>query len=91
MSVPYLLPTRFKNAPFSGELCAQYLDTHYNGRDVKWAIAGRSQARLEKLQARLNFKVPMIVADSDSLESLCAMAKRTKVVLTTVVSILGKP
>jgi short subunit dehydrogenase-like uncharacterized protein len=67
-----------------GLLCAQYLDTHYKNAPLKWAIAGRTLAKLEKIQQSLSTDVSMVVADTGDIDSLHAMAKRTKVVITTV-------
>ena len=39
---------------FTGALVAEYLLAHYGiGRDLRWAIAGRSEEKLEKLRHAL--------------------------------------
>ncbi len=75
---------------FTGQLVMEYLAQAYGvGESLNWAIAGRSQARLEAArdscltpeQAR---ELPLILADSNDPDSLAAMAARTRVVCTTV-------
>ncbi len=70
---------------FTGRLVAEYLDNHY-GRNVKWAMAGRSQDKLEAVRGEMGISkdIPLITADSSDPASLEAMAARTKSVCTTV-------
>lgn len=75
----------------TGALASHYLATQ--PRSVRYAIAGRSQAKLDALLADITAKVgtagigrvptATIVADSLNAEQLAAMARRTKVVLAT--------
>lgn len=73
---------------YTGRLVAEYLDQHYGGRDdaPKWAMAGRSQEKLEEVRNLIGAPAdtPLIVADASDPASLEAMCNRTKVVLTTV-------
>lgn len=71
---------------FVGELIARYLAEHAPA-GTRIALAGRSEAKLERIRAQLPGAAkdwPLIVADSDSPASLDAMAARTRVVATTV-------
>ena len=71
---------------FTGKLIADHLYENYGvDRDLRWAIAGRSQEKLEKVRVELTGanELPVIVADSDDLASLKAMAERTQVVITS--------
>jgi len=70
---------------FTGQLVAEYLAAQYP-QGLRWAIAARSQDRLENTAQALGLpdSVPLVVADSADTEQLAAMAQRTKVVLTTV-------
>lgn len=70
---------------FTGRLVAEYLDKTY-GTDVRWAMAGRSQAKLESVRDDMGVskETALVVANSDDTRSLQEMAARTKVVLTTV-------
>jgi short subunit dehydrogenase-like uncharacterized protein len=81
---------------FTGRLVAEYLLATYGvGGEVKWALAGRSQAKLESVRGEIGASdgLPLIVADASDPASLAAMAKATKVVITTVgpYQIYGEP
>lgn len=67
---------------FTGKLVAEYLAKHAGG--VKWAIAGRSKAKLEAVQKSLGVDVPIRIAESHDVASLDALVPTTKVVCTTV-------
>jgi short subunit dehydrogenase-like uncharacterized protein len=73
---------------YTGRLVAEYLASHYRGRPdaPKWAMAGRSMAKLEEVRGLIGAPAdtPLVVADADDPMSLTAMAERTRVVLTTV-------
>lgn len=71
---------------FTGRLVAEYLFNKYGANDtIKWAMAGRNQAKLEKVRAAVaDETVPLVIADSQDEKSLNAMVQRTKVVATTV-------
>ena len=73
---------------FTGRLVAEHLlRRHGVGGDLKWALAGRSQDKLEKIRAGLGdaaADLPLIVADSHDSASLDAMVERTRAVCTTV-------
>lgn len=74
---------------FTGRLTAQYLAAH-GGDDLRWALAGRSQARLEAVRAELAQQhpacaaLPLLLADSGDEASLQRVAHSAKVVVTTV-------
>ncbi len=74
---------------FTGKLVAEYL-AGLRRADLKWAIAGRSQSKLEAVRAELAridprcAELPILIADSADEASLRAVAKVTRVVCTTV-------
>ncbi|MDG1417618.1 MAG: saccharopine dehydrogenase NADP-binding domain-containing protein [Maricaulis sp.] len=70
---------------FTGRLVAEYLAREYKS-GLRWAMAGRSEAKLAKIRTEIGASddTPLIVADSSDTASLAAMAARTRVVLTTV-------
>jgi len=72
---------------YTGRLVCEYLNKQYgvNG-DVKWAMAGRSQSKLNEVRDELGISedVPQVVADAANQVSIDAMVRRTAVVLTTV-------
>lgn len=73
---------------FTGQLVAEYLASgNASVSDLRWAVAGRNAKKLEGVLAELGLSsgdVPILVADSDDASALEAMAKRTRVVLSTV-------
>jgi len=73
---------------FTGELVAEYLLRQYGlDGDLRWAIAGRNQDKLDELRDALDSgsnTLETIVADSFNPTSLKNLASRTRVVLTTV-------
>ena len=70
---------------FTGRLVAEHLHIRYGcGGPVKWAMSGRSLAKLEAVAADLGTVAPLIVADAADPASLDAMVRRTKAVITTV-------
>lgn len=70
---------------FTGGLISEYLHTRTT---LRWAVAGRDRAKLESRLASLGeagaAKIGIIEADSSDPASLRAMARRAKVVITTV-------
>lgn len=78
---------------FTGRLTAEYLATRYGVGTpaLRWALAGRSQAKLERTRAELAGQVgfdakqlPLIVADAESEKDMQRLAAGTRVVCTTV-------
>ncbi len=73
---------------FTGALVAEYLLERYGvGSELKWALAARSQDKLDELCGRLGDDAaapPTIVADSFDEPALDELASRTRVVITTV-------
>jgi short subunit dehydrogenase-like uncharacterized protein len=67
---------------FTGALVAEYL----TGKDgVRWAIAGRNQAKLEAVRGRLGApELPMLIADSADGAALDLVCAQTRVLITTV-------
>jgi short subunit dehydrogenase-like uncharacterized protein len=61
---------------FTGRLVAEYL----NGKAKKWAIAGRNRDKL----AALGLDVPVEIVDALDRDACARIARRTKVVCTTV-------
>ncbi len=71
---------------YTGRLVAEYLAAHYQGKGPKWAMAGRSKAKLEEVRDLIGAPAdtPLIEANSDDPASMAALAASTRVVLTTV-------
>lgn len=73
---------------FVGQILTEYLGKYTkseNAEGLSWAIAGRSEKKLQDLKERLNLpELTHFVADASDLDGLTALANRTKVVITTV-------
>ena len=72
---------------YTGRLVAEYLSQEYaDDSGLRWAMAGRSQSKLEAVRDEINAPAdtPLVLADTGDADSLRAMAERTRVVLTTV-------
>ncbi len=69
---------------FTGALTAEYLAANAPP-DLRWAIAGRNEQKLDDVRGKLEGADPGVVqADSTDESSLRALAEQTKVVITTV-------
>ncbi|MEU7010033.1 saccharopine dehydrogenase NADP-binding domain-containing protein [Streptomyces sp. NPDC046332] len=74
---------------FVGELTAEYLAEHAPA-GCRWALAGRSRAKLTALRERLAARwprcaeLPLVVADSADEDAVRELAASTRVVATTV-------
>jgi short subunit dehydrogenase-like uncharacterized protein len=70
---------------FTGRLVAEYLGQACSP-GVRWAMAGRSAAKLEQVRAEIGVgpDVALVVADADDPASLAALCRRTSVVVSTV-------
>ncbi|WP_240197393.1 saccharopine dehydrogenase family protein, partial [Nonomuraea lactucae] len=69
----------FGASGFTGALTAAYL-AGVAGPEVRWALAGRDRAKLE----RLGIDVPILVADATDPAALAEIARQARVVATTV-------
>jgi short subunit dehydrogenase-like uncharacterized protein len=74
---------------FTGALTAEYL-ARTAPPGTRWALAGRNQAKLEDVRARIvqstpaAAEAPLLSADSGDPGSMRALAESTRVVITTV-------
>ncbi|MTV24195.1 saccharopine dehydrogenase [Nitriliruptoraceae bacterium ZYF776] len=70
---------------FTGRLTAEHLARRLAGTDRSWAIAGRSPDKLRDVAAALPGTTPATeVVDVDDHEALTALARRTRVLASTV-------
>lgn len=87
----------FGATSFVGQILTDYLlKTYGTGKDLKWAIAGRSQNKLNSLKADLGkagTKLPVIIADASDESALKDMCDQTRVVISTVgpYALFGEP
>ncbi len=72
---------------YTGRLVAEYLaNRNADGAGINWAMAGRSQDKLENVRDEIGAPAdtPLVVADASDPASLDAMTSRAKSVITTV-------
>ncbi|GJM12335.1 MAG: saccharopine dehydrogenase [Pseudohongiella sp.] len=77
----------FGATSFVGKILCDYLVNEYTEPNLTWAMAARSESKLQELQAALGEEaaaIPLIVADSADEESLRGMCERSELVITTV-------
>lgn len=87
----------FGATSFVGEILCQYLTEKYGiDGDVKWAAAGRSQSKLDKLRSSLGPKaeqLTLLTADAANEASLKTLCDQAKVIISTVgpYALYGEP
>ncbi len=74
---------------FTGRLVAGYMHETYGATEnLSWAMAGRSENKLQQVRQEIAGdkaeKIPIVLADSNDVDSLTAMLARTNVVCSTV-------
>jgi len=70
---------------FVGQIMTRYMKAQFGDGAIKWAIAGRSRSKLEKLREDIGLSgIELIVADANDEAALKAMCARTKVIVSTV-------
>jgi short subunit dehydrogenase-like uncharacterized protein len=73
----------FGATSFVGEIVARHL-VERNVPDLRWAIAGRSDAKLASVAASTGAAVDRLVADAGSLEDMRSLVRRTRAIASTV-------
>ena len=72
---------------FTGKLVAEHLLKTYGAEGgVRWAIAGRDEAKLKAVRTEIGapYSLPIILAGANDSNALDALAHRARVVITTV-------
>ena len=67
---------------FTGRLVVDYMSKHQTTSNLRWAVAGRNTNKLEEVL--LGREVPILQAESHDAESLEALVRQGRVILTTV-------
>jgi len=87
----------FGATSFVGQLLTRYLfERHGVDGDLRWAIAGRSEGKLNEVRASLGAQgsiLPVLLANADDESSLLALCQQTSVIVSTVgpYSLYGSP
>lgn len=70
---------------FVGQIMTSYMHKQFADGSISWAIAGRSQSKLEKLSHDIGLSdIEILVADASDEDTLKVMCGRGKVVISTV-------
>lgn len=87
----------FGATSFVGQILTRYLFESYGiGKDVRWAIGGRSESKLNALKQELGAgakELPVILADASDEGTLKTLCDQTRVVISTVgpYALFGEP
>lgn len=88
MPAPALDVVVFGATSFVGQILCRYLNSHFGvGDSLRWAIAGRSSAKLGALRESLGpaaANLPLLTADAADEAALRELCARTRVVVSTV-------
>ncbi|MGI9606200.1 MAG: saccharopine dehydrogenase family protein [Acidimicrobiales bacterium] len=75
----------FGATSFAGQiLCRHLVDRHGVDGPFRWAMAGRNEAKLDRVAAETGADVPRIVADSSDRAAMDALCASSRVVVSTV-------
>lgn len=75
---------------FTGRLVAEYLTRRAAGTPLRWALAGRSRERLERIRAELvaidaaAAEIELVIGDAHDEAAMTRLARETTAVCTTV-------
>lgn len=67
---------------FTGKLVVDYMMSNYAQGNLKWAIAGRNEGKLESIRG--DHDIDVLQADAHDTDSLNELVQKTRVILTTV-------
>lgn len=88
----------FGATSFVGQILSKYLAEYLSTstENLRWAIAGRSQSKLQEVKASLGQagqSVPIIIADASNTDQLQQLCSQTNVVVSTVgpYALYGEP
>jgi len=77
----------FGATSFVGKILCNYLVNEYTEPNLTWAMAARSEVKLEELKESLGANavaIPVIIADSSDEQALQSMCEKTELVISTV-------
>jgi short subunit dehydrogenase-like uncharacterized protein len=87
----------FGATSFVGQLLTRYLfERHGVDDELRWAIAGRSESKLDEVRSQLGVNaknLPILIANADDEKSLLVLCEQTQVIVSTVgpYSLYGSP
>ncbi|MBL4580287.1 MAG: saccharopine dehydrogenase NADP-binding domain-containing protein [Gammaproteobacteria bacterium] len=77
----------FGATSFVGKILCNYLVNEYTEPNLTWAMAARSETKLNELKISLGENaaaIPLIIADSSDEQALQSMCERTELIISTV-------
>ncbi|PCI75661.1 MAG: saccharopine dehydrogenase [SAR86 cluster bacterium] len=77
----------FGATSFVGKILCNYLVNEYTEPNLTWAMAARSETKLNELKVSLGGNaaaIPLIIADSSDEQTLHSMCEKTELVISTV-------
>lgn len=77
----------FGATSFVGKILCHYLANEYTEPNLTWAMAARSETKLNELKDALGGRaaaIPFIIADSSDEQALQSMCERTELIISTV-------
>jgi len=77
----------FGATSFVGKILCNYLANEYTEPNLTWAMAARSEKKLNKLKVSLGENaaaIPLIIADSSDEQALQSMCEKTELIISTV-------
>ena len=70
---------------FVGQIITRYMHEQFADGSIRWAIAGRSAAKLQQVSDEVGLKgIEALVADATDEAALKALCERTTVMMSTV-------
>ncbi len=83
----------FGASSFVGKILCAYLAEHQEAPALKWALAGRSQSKLEAVKQELGLEQDILIADASDANALKALCEQTQLIITTVgpYALYGEP
>ncbi|WP_372760772.1 trans-acting enoyl reductase family protein, partial [Litorivivens sp.] len=86
----------FGATSFVGQIVCEYLLNEQPDKSLRWAAAARSESKLRTLQSELGANdetMPLRLADANDPESLAALCRQTRVMISTVgpYALFGEP
>jgi short subunit dehydrogenase-like uncharacterized protein len=96
MSQPSFDVIVFGATSFVGQILSQYLCDQFAPGELNWAMAGRSESKLQEVKALVGDKakdIPVFVADAADHAALKNLCEQTKVIISTVgpYALYGEP
>lgn len=84
----------FGATSFVGKILSQYLFDQFGNDGIRWALAGRSESKLQQLRTDLGTtELPILIADASDKKALINICQQARVIISTVgpYALFGEP